>query len=257
MILNYNGRDLEDATMQQLYEATGVDLNVVATDITRKELLVLNHRTAPDVPVTSAVRMSLNIPMLWETVIWRESWGPYMGVKIAGNEIVDGATLNNFPLPYILSKEIPFYDQIMGNVNINPNSIGFLLDEEQAFGYPTNKTDKSSFLDFLFSSPLYKNMNGVFLTMLTAHDRLIVKANKDRVIKIPVKEIADVEFDLPDDKIKMVWAKAEEVTNEGLKQFMALPKQQFPQKQTRTWKTGAFVGGVAGYLIHKHDHHPH
>jgi len=247
MLLDYNGRGLGDATMQQMYEATGVDFSAVAADVTRREILILNHRTAPDVPVSSAVRMSMTLPMMWEPVRWRESWGPYMGVKIADNQIVDGGILNNFPLQFILSKDTPFYEQIMGNVDINPNSLGFLLDEEQSFGWQITapKTESSSYLNWLFNSPLAKNISGVYNCMAWAHDTATIKANKVRIVRLPVQGIDTTEFEVPLEKTKLVWGKAEEVTNVRLKEFMA-PKAELQSTRKKVIeKVEKVVHGVA------------
>src|SRR5712692_4020484 len=45
-------------TLRAFHEKTGADLSVVASDTTEKEMLILNHRTAPACPVVWAVRMS-------------------------------------------------------------------------------------------------------------------------------------------------------------------------------------------------------
>ena len=42
-------------TLNQFHNATGKDLSLVAADTTAEQLLVLNHRTAPDLPVVWAV----------------------------------------------------------------------------------------------------------------------------------------------------------------------------------------------------------
>ena len=92
-------RRLGDASLARFYEATGVDLSVVAADTTDGRLRVLNHRTAPHCPVVWAVRMSMNLPFIWEEVLWREEWGPYLGSDIAGHALVDGGVLSGFPIP--------------------------------------------------------------------------------------------------------------------------------------------------------------
>ena len=77
-------------TLADFQRKTGRDLSVCASDTTDMELLVLNHRTAPGVPVANAVRMSMSIPFVWEEVIWSADWGPYLGRTKTGNTIVDG-----------------------------------------------------------------------------------------------------------------------------------------------------------------------
>ena len=48
------------------------------TDTTNREMMVLNHRTSPDVPVAMAVRMSMSIPFVWREVVWKKEWGTYL-----------------------------------------------------------------------------------------------------------------------------------------------------------------------------------
>ena len=58
-----------------MHQVKGCDLSLVVTDTTNREMLVLNHRTAPDVPVAMAVRMSMSIPFVWREVVWQKEWG--------------------------------------------------------------------------------------------------------------------------------------------------------------------------------------
>ena len=52
-------------------------VTLIAADTTWQRMLLLNHRTAPQLPVVYAVRMSMSVPLLWEEVVWRSEWGPY------------------------------------------------------------------------------------------------------------------------------------------------------------------------------------
>jgi predicted acylesterase/phospholipase RssA len=49
----------------------GQQLSLVATDIKDQEVLILNHRTTPDLPVAWGVRMSMNIPFVWSSTAVR------------------------------------------------------------------------------------------------------------------------------------------------------------------------------------------
>ncbi len=64
-------------TLAEFHRATRVDLSLTASDVTNGRLHILNHRTAPDVPVVWAARMSMSVPLLWQEVVWREAWGGY------------------------------------------------------------------------------------------------------------------------------------------------------------------------------------
>ena len=88
-------------TLRQMNLDKGCDLSLVVTDTTNREMLVLNHRTAPDVPVAWAVRMSMSIPFVWREVVWHKEWGTYCGVDKTDAKIVDGGVLSNFPIDLV------------------------------------------------------------------------------------------------------------------------------------------------------------
>ena len=60
-------------TLEELARSNGCDLSVVAADTAESELLVLNRRTSPDVPVAWAVRMSMST-----------------SVRLAGGSVAEG-----------------------------------------------------------------------------------------------------------------------------------------------------------------------
>ena len=70
-------RLLGASTLQQFFAATNVEMTLVAADTSWSRILLLNHRTAPDLPVVWAARMSMSVPLLWQEVEWQEAWGPY------------------------------------------------------------------------------------------------------------------------------------------------------------------------------------
>src|SRR5438270_1735066 len=120
----------EGATLAEMFDLKGVDLSLVATDTTDVEMLVLNHRTAPGVPVEWAVRMSMSIPFVWREVVWQKEWGQYRrGDKLkseggGGNVIVDGGVLSNFPVHLIADALPAELQDIMGYTD--PNAAGNL-----------------------------------------------------------------------------------------------------------------------------------
>src|SRR5262249_43792139 len=69
----------EITTFKAFHETTGRDLSLAVADTTDRELLILNHRTAPDCPVLWGVRMSMSIPFVWPDLVWKKEWGTYRG----------------------------------------------------------------------------------------------------------------------------------------------------------------------------------
>ena len=96
---------------------TQQDLSLVVSDTSAMEMLILNHRTAPNCPVEWAVRMSMSIPFVWREVVWKNEWGTYLGKPMAEHFIVDGGVLSNFPIRLIATADDPFIQQVMGNTD--------------------------------------------------------------------------------------------------------------------------------------------
>ncbi|MDH4099941.1 MAG: patatin-like phospholipase family protein, partial [Nitrospirota bacterium] len=101
--LDADGRSLGNATLAEFAQKTGNDLTMVASDTMAHEMLILNHRTAPNCPLAWAVRMSMSIPFVWQEVRWQKEWGLYRGTDISGHTIVDGGVLSNFPIDLLTS----------------------------------------------------------------------------------------------------------------------------------------------------------
>jgi predicted acylesterase/phospholipase RssA len=117
-----------DITWADFARKTGLDVSVVTTDTTDKEMVVLNTRTAPGVPVAESVRMSMSIPFVWQAMIWQPSWGTYCGRKKAGNVFVDGGVLSNFPLR-LIAESTPDVVAVMGTTDPNgAGTLGLYLD---------------------------------------------------------------------------------------------------------------------------------
>jgi predicted acylesterase/phospholipase RssA len=126
--LEAGGRGLAGSNLFEFNQKTKRDLSVVASDLTGREMLVLNHRTAPTLPTVWAVRMSMGCPFAWQEVIWKEEWGPYCGKDLTGNRVVDGGLLSNFPIRLFVAIDEEI-DMIMGEGMQSEDVIGLLIDE--------------------------------------------------------------------------------------------------------------------------------
>ncbi|HTZ88751.1 MAG TPA: patatin-like phospholipase family protein [Alloacidobacterium sp.] len=126
-----------DITWADFAKKTGSDVSVVTTDVTDKESVVLNARTAPNVPVAESVRMSMSIPFVWREMIWQPEWGTYnvLGTNgqvteriKAGNIFVDGGVLSNFPLR-LIAESTPDVVAVMGPTDPKgAGNLGLYLD---------------------------------------------------------------------------------------------------------------------------------
>lgn len=181
-------------TLAAAVAKTNVDLSVVASDTTGMEMLVLNHRTAPEVPISWAVRMSMSIPMVWREVVWDAAWGTYMGRSIAGHVIVDGGVLSNFPIRLI---DEPV-ESIMGDTDPKGAlNLGLLLDETMPLpGVPP--TPPTSMDQIRVAQRLSRLMD----TMMGAQDNEEMRQHASEICHLPVKGCGTTEFNMAAPKLQ-------------------------------------------------------
>ncbi|MBN1401998.1 MAG: patatin-like phospholipase family protein [Anaerolineae bacterium] len=178
-------------TLEALYRATGRHLSLVAADITAGRLLVLNHYTAPHCPLVWAVRMSMSIPLLWQEVVWRASWGAYRGEAIGGHRIVDGGLLSNFPLELLVS-DAPYVMAVMGPKEAG-HVLGLLIDES----LPVEALDASIPYEApidLSELPTVQRLRGLVNALTQAHDKMVLEAFEDLVVRLPAESYGTTEF---------------------------------------------------------------
>jgi predicted acylesterase/phospholipase RssA len=214
--LDRDGRDLGGATLAEFHDATGADLTIVATDTNNGIMLMLNHRTAPDLPVVWAVRMSTSIPFVFQEVAWWPEWGAYLGQDISGHLIVDGGTATNLPLALVLSQD----EEIMAAMELQPDParvIGLVLDQQSRLpGLEMTPTPRAALnVDALEDQRIEQRWQqieqrtlNVVDTLLNAHDNLLAATYPQHVCKLPVGGIATLEYDMSDEKIGKLLAAA-------------------------------------------------
>jgi NTE family protein len=187
-------RKFSGMTLKQFFDETNVELSVVVSDTTDGRLLVLNQRTAPDCPIIWAVRMSMSIPLVWNEVIWQEKWGTYQGRPMAGNVIVDGGLLSNFPIELFISDE-PQVIKLMGAKQESP-VLGMLIDET----LPVPAT-RGVFVDVNVKPGELKTVQRfrrLIDTMTGAHDKMVIEAFENLVVRLPAAGYSTTEFDMSD-----------------------------------------------------------
>ena len=183
-------------TLAEMHEAKRCDLSLVATDTTNREMLVLNHRTAPHVPVAMAVRMSMSIPFVWREVVWQKEWGTYCEVDKTGATIVDGGVLSNFAIDLVACSDARI-KKIMGD-KTDPTAslnLGMLIDE--GIDVPG-----------IEAKPVHQNplrtvcrIQRMVDTMTGARDHALLEQFGDQVCRLPAKGYGTTEFDMPKTKI--------------------------------------------------------
>jgi NTE family protein len=230
--LNGQKPGFADLTLAQLFTATTEDLSLVATDTTDRAMLVLNHRTAPNCPVTWAVRMSMSIPFAWHEVRWQPEWNPYCLLDESGtvvktqknltdHAIVDGGVLSNFPINLLASNE-PAVRACMGNTVADRTTVlGLLIDEEREVknAPPPPKVeedDEKGIKGNIKKLRTVTRVSRLLDTMMAAHDKQTIAANEDLICRIPAKTYGTMEFDMTDDRKKALIEAAEATMLEHL-----------------------------------------
>ena len=197
--LNGKPRNFSKMTLKQFHEATGKDLSLVGSDTAQEMMLVFNHRTAPELPVIWAVRMSMSIPLLWQEVVWQKEWGKYRGMDMEGHTIVDGGLLSNFPIELFIS-DLKTVTDVMGD-KTSAHVLGMLIDETLpvpgAQGVKGDTDEKGFDISQLVT---VQRLNNLINTVLGARDKSVIEAFENHVARMPAKGYGTTEFDMTDER---------------------------------------------------------
>ncbi|MCC6457496.1 MAG: patatin-like phospholipase family protein [Caldilineaceae bacterium] len=212
-------RSFSKMTLAEFYAATQTDLSLIASDTHANQLLVLNHRTAPKLPLVWAVRMSMSIPLVWNEVIWDGAWGTYQGRDVKDHAIVDGGILSNFPIELFIS-DAPQVTRLMGPKQDNA-ILGLLIDDTQM----VQRTRPELALVNVDIDPYelrtVQRILRLVNTMTTAHDKMVIDEFRHLVAKLPAGGYGVTEFDLSDvDRNTLV-----ESGRQAMKRYFSNPPQ--------------------------------
>jgi NTE family protein len=195
--LEVRGSGLGGATFAELHAHTGKDLSVVATDTTGRRMLVLNHRTAPSLPVVWGVRMSMSIPFYWTEMIWDAAWGRYLGQDISGHVVVDGGVVSNFPLFLLTDPDDDEVIRFMGRAQAPRNrAIGLYLDATLPVPGATPPAPEH---------PLNCRISALLDTLMAARDNTTFDAHEADVIRLPVAGYGTTEFDMDGPRVRALY----------------------------------------------------
>lgn len=191
-------RRLSGLSFAEFHDATGRELSLVAADTTDHRMLVLNHRTAPRLPVVWGMRMSMSLPLLWQEVIWQSEWGDYLGRSLAGHRVVDGGLLSNFPIELFLSND-PHVLSLMGP-KTSQGVLGLLIDESLSVGpeEEASVAPKPRGAAALKDLPPATRIMGLIDTATQAHDKMVIDAFEQYVCRLPAKSYQTTEFNMTD-----------------------------------------------------------
>lgn len=202
-------------TFAEFAEATGADLNVVASDVDDKEMLVFNRRTTPDLPVSWGVRMSMGIPFVWQEVAWRKEWGLYRGREKTGNVVIDGGVLSNFPLRLIAEPDSDDRAMMGEPTPDRTNNLGLLIDDDRPVpGQPAEGGSRSRFAELR----TVQRIERIVSSMMKASDEEVIVRYNKHVCRIPAKGYGTLEFDLDGRRLTDLLESGREAMRNHLKQ---------------------------------------
>lgn len=196
-------RKMSDLTFAEFHHRMGGELSLVAADTTDHRMLVLNHHTAPRLPVVWGMRMSMSLPLLWQEVIWQPEWGMYLDHLLAGHRVVDGGLLSNFPIELFLSND-PYVVSLMGP-KTSQSVLGLLIDESMAVaGADTDTPAPGGRSADLADLPPAARIVGLIDTATQAHDKMVIEAFEQFVCRLPSKGYQTTEFDMTDQRRELL-----------------------------------------------------
>ena len=152
--------------------------------------------------------------MPWEEVIWQEEWGTYRGRAITGHAIVDGGLLSNFPIELFISDE-PQVTGVMGEKETE-NVIGFTIDESMTVkdAPPKDGGEKKVGGIDVGSFETARRLGQLVNTVTQAHDKAVIEAFENLVVRLPAKGYGTIEFDMsPERRVALIAAGKEVAAN--------------------------------------------
>lgn len=137
-------------TMRELFERTGVEFEVVVTNLTKFKVEYISHRSHPDMSVLTALLMSGCVPVAFEPVRYRDEL------------FVDGGISNNYPIERY------------------PNSLGLLIVDID----PALPETPDTFIQYMYRLFNYTVFQNVYSKCRRYMDRTILFHNRRKIMPI-------------------------------------------------------------------------
>lgn len=196
-VLERKQSGLSRITLGELHALTDRHLTVIVTDTTARRLRALNHVSAPDCPLVSAVRMSISIPLFFTEVVWRAEWGLYAGEDLTGHVMVDGGMLSNLPIGFIMPSTNALVARLMGpTLEGAARPVGLVLDTTLDVPGAPPPPRVSSALGALSATRLGQRITALVDTMVNGMDLTVSDSASLRLCRLPAKGYGVTEFDM-------------------------------------------------------------
>ena len=141
---------IKNMTFKQLYSKTQINLTLVGTCLSTREIKYFNYLTEPDMEIARAIQISTSIPVFYCVTEWKNmKWA-------------DGGICKNFAIDYFDSK----------NGSFNTNTLGLLFDGEDN---STNVHNIDNIIDLLKGIEVTELNNNVAQSIGNYEGRNIIK----------------------------------------------------------------------------------
>lgn len=108
IILFFKERGLKpNITFKELYQFNPIELNIIASNITKNRLEIFSSKTTPDISVIFAIKASCTIPLIFKPMYYKN------------NILIDGGFFSNFKNPLINNKTLTIKLEIKNKNNVN------------------------------------------------------------------------------------------------------------------------------------------
>jgi predicted acylesterase/phospholipase RssA len=215
-------RRFSEMTLEEFYQATEAELSLLVSDVTASHVLILNHRTAPDCPLTRALRMSAGLPLLWADVVWQDAWGTYLGRDITGHQLVEGQLFSPFPIELFFS-DLPQVIALVG-AKSTAHVLGFIVDETIPVpNAPPLIWDKN--WAAIEQLPPAKALAHMVNAVLQTRNKLTIAAVERHIVHLPAKGYRMLEFQLTKDRFNALVQAGRAVTKRYFDQRPAATEQ--------------------------------
>lgn len=161
----------ETTTFAQLYEKTGNELTIVLCYANCSKTVLACHTSeeTANMPIVTAVRGSMSIPLVFQPLIWNN------------NVYVDGGTMYNYPIEVF--DEDPSPDK----------TLGFILSTQSSVLNPTRKEDNG----------IFSHLGCIYEAIMNvSYEYCFRMGNHYRTIFIDTSGIGTLDFKLTDDQKK-------------------------------------------------------
>ena len=171
-------------TFKELYDKYGKVLVLTGMCVNKRELHLYHHESNPDMKIRLAARISMGLPFVFAAIKWKN------------DILIDGGTLNNYPLYVFDNEKLPntketqfhFNPRLHNKDTFNKKTLGLkLLDNNENDEKLYTKNVKiKNIIDF--TSEL---INGILLRIEKLH---VQEYYWERTVKIQTGDIDTVDF---------------------------------------------------------------